>query len=55
VEEGNGNLKRAINQRLLLRGSRDFDSLAAYEQFLFNLMNKRNRQRRRGWTKSWRS
>jgi len=45
VEAGNGNLKRAINQQLLLRGSRDFDSLEAYEQFLFSLMNKRNKQR----------
>jgi hypothetical protein len=45
VEAGNGSLKRAINQQLLLRGSRDFDNLEAYELFLFGLMDKRNKQR----------
>ena len=34
VEAANGALKRRIKQRLLLRGSRDFDSVAAYEHWL---------------------
>jgi len=38
-------LKRALEQHLLLRGHRDFDSVDAYEQFLFTVMNKRNRLR----------
>lgn len=45
VEASNGSLKRAIHQQLLLRGSRDFESLAAYELFLFGVMDKRNKQR----------
>jgi len=42
VESINGGLKRAVEQHLLLRGSRDFKSLAAYETFLFGIMEKRN-------------
>jgi len=34
VEAANGALKRRIKQHLLLRGSRDFDSVADYEQWL---------------------
>lgn len=34
VEAANGALKRRIEQRLLLRGSRDFESVAAYEGWL---------------------
>ena len=45
IESANGNLKRALEQHLLLRGHRDFDSVDAYEQFLFTVMNKRNRLR----------
>ena len=45
VESSNGGLKGAVEQRLLLRGSRDFDSLEAYETFLFGLMDKRNAAR----------
>jgi hypothetical protein len=47
VEAANGALKRAIEQELQLRGSRDFESLAAYEQFLFALMRRRNAGRQR--------
>lgn len=46
VESSNGGLKRAVKQHLLLRGSRDFESLAAYEIFLFDIMDKRNAARR---------
>jgi hypothetical protein len=42
VESLNGGLKRAIEQYLLLRGSRDFESIEAYEDFLFDVMNRRN-------------
>lgn len=42
IESANGNFKRAVNQHLLLRGSRDFESLSAYEAFLWQIMEKRN-------------
>jgi len=42
VESSNGGIKRAVEQHLLLRGSRDFESIAVYEAFLFGIMDKRN-------------
>lgn len=45
VESSHGGLKRALRQHLLLRGSRDFDSLADYEAFVGQMMNRRNQQR----------
>jgi hypothetical protein len=45
VEASNGKLKQSVDQQLLLRGSRDFESLAAYETFLFDIMDKRNKRR----------
>ena len=45
VESSNGGLKRAIEQHLLLRGSRDFDNIEQYEEFLFDVMERRNRSR----------
>jgi len=45
VESSHGGLKRAIEQHLLLRGSRDFESLEAYESFLFDVMERRNQSR----------
>ena len=45
VESSNGGIKRAIKQHLLLRGSRDFDSVGVYEVFLFDVMDRRNRSR----------
>lgn len=42
VEAQNGALKRALNQQLLLRGSKDFADIDAYEAFLFWVMEKRN-------------
>jgi len=42
VESANGAFKRAVLQHLLLRGSRDFASLEAYEAFLWGIMEKRN-------------
>lgn len=45
VEAANGTLQRALEQHLLLRGSRDFDSLGAYEAFLHRLFEQRNARR----------
>jgi len=45
VESGNGGLKRALAQHLLLRGSCDFDSITAYEDFVHTVMQRRNRTR----------
>ncbi len=46
VESSNGGVKRAVEQHLLLRGSRDFESIEAYEAFLFDVMSRRNRPRK---------
>jgi len=45
VESSHGGLKRAVEQHLLLRGSRDFESVEAYEAFLFGVMGRRNQGR----------
>jgi hypothetical protein len=45
AESLHGGTKRAIEQHLLLRGNRDFESLEAYEAFLFQIMERRNRPR----------
>lgn len=45
IEASNGGLKRALVQHLLLRGSRDFESLAAYEQFIEMVFEQRNQGR----------
>jgi hypothetical protein len=42
VESSNGGFKRAVVQHLLLRGSRDFENMEAYEAFLWGVMEKRN-------------
>ena len=42
IESSNGGLKRALEQHLLLRGSRDFESIEVYEAFLGQAMDKRN-------------
>ncbi len=45
VEQGHHRLKRAMEQALLLRGSRDFESRTAYEVFLRKVIEGRNRGR----------
>jgi hypothetical protein len=45
VESSHGGLKRAVEQHLLLRGSRVFESMEAYEAFLFSIMDRRNQDR----------
>lgn len=50
VEQSHHRFKRAVEQALLLRGSRDFESRAEYERFLRELLKQRNagRQERFG-------
>jgi hypothetical protein len=45
VEAGNGALKRALEQALLLRGSRDFESVDAWQAFVDGVSLKSNRAR----------
>jgi transposase InsO family protein len=45
VESLNGSLKRRLVQHLLLRGSRDFDSVPQYERWLQGVIRKANAQR----------
>jgi hypothetical protein len=47
VEASHGALKRWLKQRLLLRGHRDFPSIEAYEQWLWELLEQRNALRER--------
>jgi len=42
VESGNGALKRRIEQQLLLRGSRDFESAEQYESWVQSVCDKAN-------------
>jgi hypothetical protein len=46
VEQRHHRFKRAVDQALMLRGSRDFADVAAYEQFLKELTDHLNRGRR---------
>ena len=43
VEQGHRRLKNAIDQALILRGSRDFDSEKKYRQFVAGVVDRRNR------------
>lgn len=45
IEAANGALQRSLEQHLLLRGSRDFESLEDYENWLQEIMRRRNQQR----------
>lgn len=45
IEASHGVLKRRLEQHLLLRGSRDFESLEAYERWLWEKMEAANRLR----------
>jgi len=42
IESAHGHLKKAIEDALLLRGSRDFDDLEAYRRFIDELIGRRN-------------
>lgn len=45
VESLNGALKRSLEQHLLMRGSRDFESREAYQAFVHRVLRKANAQR----------
>jgi hypothetical protein len=45
VEAIHGGLKNALNQYLLLRNSRDFSDVEAYETFVYAIMTRRNQLR----------
>ena len=45
VEASHGVLKRRLEQHLLLRGSRDFESADAYERWLWEKLEAANRRR----------
>ena len=47
VESLNGHLKRRLRQHLLLRGSRDFASVEAYDQFVEGVLQKANAPRQK--------
>jgi len=47
VESLHGHFKTAIDQALMLRGSRDFADVASYAQFVDGVMEDRNRGRRK--------
>ena len=42
VEKSNDLFKRAVDQSLIIRGSRDFDTLEEYEKFLQKIINRMN-------------
>ena len=46
VEQRHNRLKKAVDQELMLRGSRDFESRMAYERFLKDLVRRLNAGRR---------
>lgn len=46
VEKSHDLFKNAVNQHLLLRGSRDFIDQASYEKFLLDIKDKRNQMRK---------
>jgi hypothetical protein len=45
VEQSHHRLKLAVGQNLILRGSRNFETLGAYREFLEEIMVKRNKTR----------
>src|SRR5215467_432877 len=47
IESPHGHLKRAIEDALLLRGSRDFDTLEAYRHFVDEVVGRRNARNRK--------
>ena len=47
IESAHGHLKKAIEDALLLRGSRDFDDLDAYCHYVDEVVGRRNARNRR--------
>ena len=54
IEGPHGHLKRALEQALLLRGSRDFADLDAYRRFVDEVVGRANAGRRKRWRSSGR-
>ena len=42
IESAHGHLKRALEDALLMRGTRDFDDLAAYRRFIDEIVGRQN-------------
>jgi transposase InsO family protein len=47
IESPHGHLKRTLRDELMLRGSRDFEELAAYRRFVDEVVGRRNARNRR--------
>jgi hypothetical protein len=47
IESAHGHLKRALHDELLMRGSRDFEDLAAYRRFVDEMVGRRNARNRK--------
>jgi len=47
IESPHGHLKQAVEDALLLRGSRDFDTLNAYRRFIDEVVGRRNARNRK--------
>ena len=47
IESAHGHLKKAVEDALLLRGSRDFDDLDAYRRFIDEVVGQRNARNRK--------
>ena len=47
IESSHGHLKQAVEDALLLRGSRDFVDLAAYRRFIDEIVGRRNARNRK--------
>lgn len=47
VESLNRHLKRRLDQHLILRGSRDFETLEVYDQFVFGVLRTANAKRQK--------
>jgi transposase InsO family protein len=55
IESAHGHLKKAIEDELLLRGSRDFADLAAYRGFIDEVIGRRNAWRADVRRNTWRN
>jgi len=47
IESAHGHLKKGLDDELLLRGSRDFENLAAYRRFIDEVVGRRNARSRK--------
>ena len=47
IESSHGHLKNVLHDELLLRGTRDFEDLAAYRRFVDEVVGRRNARNRK--------